>query len=228
MRYQGDPRPGFPGRPNPVERGADRTSTIDAMKKRERTSRPAPQAVESLHDLLADVTPLPQPKQARLERPRPHPVPYQRLRDEKRVLADSLSDVEPWSEGLETGEELVYLREGIPAQTLKRLRRGHWVIQDELDLHGLTVSEARALLMDFLADCKRRGLRCVRVIHGKGLRSRNREPVLKKKVANWLARRDEVLAFCQARPTEGGGGAVVVLLKGGRRKAGGGSSARVA
>jgi len=191
---------------------------VDAMKKRERTSPPLPPPTESLHELLADVTPLPEPKQARLERPRPHPVPFQRLRDEESVLADSLSDVEPWSEGLETGEELVYLREGLPAHTLKRLRRGHWVIQDELDLHGLIVSEARALLVEFLADCKRRGLRCVRVIHGKGLRSRNREPVLKKKVANWLARRDEVLAFCQARPTEGGGGAVVVLLKGGRTR----------
>ncbi len=189
------------------------------MKKRERTSRPPPQDAESLHELLADVTPLPKPKQAQLERPRPHPLPFQRLRDEESVLADSLSDAEPWSEGLETGEELVYLREGIPAHTLKRLRRGHWVIQGEVDLHGLTVSEARALLVEFLADCKRRGLRCVRVIHGKGLRSKNREPVLKKKVAIWLARRDEVLAFCQARETEGGGGAAVVLLKGESRKA---------
>jgi len=191
------------------------------MKKRERTSRPRPQDAEALHELLADVTPLPKPKQARLERPRPHPIPFQRLRDEECVLADSLSDVEPWSEGLETGEELVYLREGIPARTLKKLRRGHWVIQDELDLHGLIVSEAHALLGEFLAHCKRWGMRCVRVIHGKGLRSKNREPVLKKKVASWLARRDDVLAFCQARGTEGGGGAVVVLLKGGRVKAAG-------
>jgi DNA-nicking Smr family endonuclease len=70
------------------------------------------------------------------------------------------------------------------------------------------------LLAEFLADCLRRGLRCIRVIHGKGLRSKNREPVLKRKVANWLMQRDEILAFCQARPTEGGSGAVVVLLRG--------------
>ena len=102
---------------------------------------------------------------------------------------------------------------------MRKLRRGHWVIQDELDLHGFTVPDARELLVEFLALCARKGLRCVRIIHGKGLRSKNRQPVLKQKVANWLMRRDEILAFCQARPTEGGGGAVVVLLKGGRRKA---------
>ena len=97
----------------------------------------------------------------------------------------------------------------------RMLRRGHWVIQDEIDLHGLTAPEAHALLAAFLAASLRRGLRCVRVIHGKGLRSKNREPVLRNKVARWLMQRDEVLAYCQARRTEGGSGAVVVLLKAG-------------
>ena len=92
------------------------------------------------------------------------------------------------------------------------------MIQDELDLHGLTSIEARALLVEFLNDCRRSGARCVRVIHGKGLRSKNREPILKTKVANWLIQRDEVLAFCQARQADGGGGAVIVLLKAGSRK----------
>lgn len=182
------------------------------MIKRDRTTQPP--HTESLDELLADVTPLPKPKQAALKRPRPAPIPFQRLRDERKALADSLSDAEPWSEGWETGEELIYLRPGIAPQMLKKLRRGHWVLQEEIDLHGLTVAEARPLLAEFLAHCKRRGLRCVRIIHGKGLRSKNREPVLKKKVANWLAQRDEVLAFCQARAADGGGGAVVVLLKG--------------
>ena len=97
---------------------------------------------------------------------------------------------------------------------MRQLRRGHWVIQDELDLHGLTTAQARPLLVEFLNDCRRAGFRCVRIVHGKGLRSKNREPVLKGKVAGWLMQRDEVLAFCQARPTEGGGGAVIVLLRG--------------
>ncbi|OGA48965.1 MAG: hypothetical protein A3G24_24800 [Betaproteobacteria bacterium RIFCSPLOWO2_12_FULL_62_13] len=171
-----------------------------------------------LRALLADVTPLPRPNKAQTGRPRPRPVPTQRLRDDRAVLADSLHPLAPWDSGFETGEELIFLRKGLPSDTLRKLRRGHWVIQDELDLHGLTSLETRPLLAEFLNYCVRRGLRCVRIIHGKGLRSKNREPVLKHKVANWLMRRDEILAFCQARATEGGSGAVVVLLKGGRMK----------
>ena len=162
--------------------------------------------------LVPDVTPLPKRNRARLQGRRAEPIAVQRLLDEQAVLRDSLA-LHP--EGTyETGEELSFLRNGLPASTLRKLRRAHWVIQDELDLHGLRSPEARALLAEFLSDCLRRGLRCIRVIHGKGLRSKNREPVLKRKVANWLMQRDEILAFCQARPTEGGSGAVVVLLKG--------------
>ncbi len=169
-----------------------------------------------LRATLADVTPLAKRNKADLARPRPRPIPGQRLRDAKAVLQDSLSDHIPWETGLETGEELSFLRNGISAETLRKLRRGHWVIQDELDLHGLTTPEARTLLIEFLNRCLRLGLRYVRIIHGKGLRSKNREPVLKQKVANWLMQRDEILAFCQARNIEGGSGAVVVLLKGQR------------
>jgi DNA-nicking Smr family endonuclease len=168
---------------------------------------------ELLRASLSGVIPLPRPNRAPVARPRPQPVAAQRLRDERAALADSLNGLIPWDSGIETGEELAFLRTGLPSLTLRKLRRGHWVIQDEIDLHGLTSPEARALLAEFLACCLRRGLRCVRVIHGKGLRSRNREPVLKHKVARWLMQRDEVLAYCQARRTEGGGGAVVVLLK---------------
>ncbi len=168
---------------------------------------------------VSDVTPLPRPQKAELERPRPRPVPSQRLRDDREALKDSLSDPIPWDAGMETGEELAYTRNGIGAQTLRKLRRGHWHIQGELDLHGLRVDEARELTVDFLHQCARRGLRCVRIIHGKGLGSKNREPVLKRKVAHWLMQRDEILAFCQARRADGGSGAVVVLLKGGTRNA---------
>jgi len=166
----------------------------------------------SFHALVPDVTPLPPRKRVVLERSRPEPVPTQRLREEQSVLRDSLAD--PADAGIETGDELSFLRNGLPTSTLRKLRRAHWVIQDELDLHGCTSPQARELLVGFLNGCLRQGLRCVRVIHGKGLRSKNREPVLKRKVANWLMQRDEILAFCQARPTEGGSGAVVVLLKG--------------
>lgn len=189
------------------------------MKKHDRKHQLKTEDSELFRAAMGNVIPMPGRNKAELERPRPHPVPAQRLRDNHAVLQDSLSDHIPWDAGLENGEELVYLRNGLPAQTLRKLRRGHWITQDELDLHGLTTVEARALLIEFLGHCARHGLRCVRIIHGKGLRSKNREPVLKQKVANWLMQRDEILAFCQARRTEGGGGAVMVLLKGGKRKA---------
>ena len=126
----------------------------------------------------------------------------------------SLSDHDAWEAGYETGEELNFARDGVGRDVLRQLRRGRWVIQDELDLHGLTSAEARPLVVQFLNESRRAGLRCVRIIHGKGLGSKNGEPVLKRKMVAWLVQREEVLAFCQARVTEGGGGAVVVLLRG--------------
>jgi len=95
---------------------------------------------------------------------------------------------------------------------LSKLRRGHWALQGQLDLHGLRRDQAREALAAFLRQARRQGLRCVRIIHGKGHGSVNKEPVLKQKVRNWLAQKEEVLAFCQARPDEGGAGALVVLL----------------
>lgn len=161
---------------------------------------------------VGDARPLPDSGKTVFPSHRPYPAPRQTLHDERQALADSLSDHIPW-ELAETGEELSYLRPGMAPLTLKKLRRGHWVIQAEADLHGLTSDEARSYLIEFLKECKKSGLRCVRVIHGKGLGSRNREPVLKKKAASWLMQRDEVLAFCQARPADGGSGAAIVLLK---------------
>ncbi len=172
-----------------------------------------PDDEDVLRSALADVTPLRPANRAQLPRPRPRPIAAQRQLDERAVLRDTLSDDPAWEQGLESGEELQFLRDGLSPQHLKKLRRGHWVVQEHLDLHGLTAPEARALTAEFLANCMRRGLRCVRIVHGKGLRSPNREPVLKKKLAGWLAQRDEILAYCQAPRTDGGGGAVLVLLR---------------
>jgi len=166
-----------------------------------------------LREALKGVAPIPNPGKATLRRRPPKPIPVQRLRDDEQVLQDSLSDHIPLEVGLETGEELVFLRDGLSNMVLRKLRRGHWVTQDHLDLHGLRSEEARQLLVTVLNEALAKGLRCVRVVHGKGLRSENREPVLKRKVGNWLAQRDEVLAFVQARPEDGGSGAVIVLLK---------------
>jgi DNA-nicking Smr family endonuclease len=180
--------------------------------------RHSPAEKEALHELLHDVTPLPRANRAHAPKPPPRPFAAQRARNERAVLDESLSDTDAWEQGYEAGDELNFLRNGLPGDTLRKLRRGHWKIQHVLDLHGLIVDEARAALLEFLHECLHDGLRCVRIIHGKGLGSKNREPVLKRKVAGWLMQRDEILAFCQARRTDGGGGAVVVLLKGARRK----------
>lgn len=182
--------------------------------KRTRPALIDPEEASLFRNSVSDVTPLRRAPKVEHERQRPRPIPAQRLRDNRETLRESLSDQAPWDSGLETGDELSYARNGIGAHTLRRLRRGHWVIQAELDLHGLTVDEARGRLLEFLNHCVRRSLRCVRIIHGKGLRSKNREPVLKRKVAAWLMQRDEILAYCQARRSDGGSGAVVVLLAG--------------
>lgn len=146
--------------------------------------------------------------------PEPHPPhPAQRLRDEHEVLAASVSDEIDVDSLLETDESLSFRRAGIGPDTLRKLRRGEWSIQDQLDLHGHRIDEAREALTAFLRDAIKRGLRCVRIVHGKGLGSKDRTPVLKGKVRAWLVQRDEVIAFCQARPAEGGSGALVVLLR---------------
>ena len=186
---------------------------------------------ELLRAALADVQPLAPANRASLIRPKPHPVASQRQGaakqvpvggaakqvpvgdDEQQVLGDTLSDSPAWQQGLENGEELLFRRDGLSQQHIRKLRRGHWKVQDHLDLHGLIATEARALTAAFLAHAIRNGLRCVRIVHGKGLSSPNREPVLKKKLSGWLAQRDEVLAYCQAPQPEGGGGAVLVLLR---------------
>ena len=124
---------------------------------------------------------------------------------------DTLSD--HISVAMEAGDAWSYVRPGMPHQTLRRLRRAHWGIQHNLDLHGCTREEARQQLIAFLDHCTQRKMRCVRVIHGKGLSSKNREPVLKSRIGNWLMQRTDVLAFCQAKPEDGGGGAVLILLK---------------
>lgn len=143
----------------------------------------------------------------------PKPVAKQFIRDEKQALKDSLSDNFYPAHELESGEELLYLRTGQSPSILSKLRRGFWVVQAQIDLHGLISDEAREYVADFLSSCKKKNIRCVRIVHGKGLGSRNREPVLKHKLRNWLIQKDEVIAYAQAKPEDGGSGAVIVLLK---------------
>jgi DNA-nicking Smr family endonuclease len=182
-------------------------------------SHPAMQGPSSEADLvefreaMADVTPL-TPHGRFIHPPlRIPPLPLHLLQDERAAVTASLQDPIRWDEDAEFEADSSFIRPGLSRQTLRRLRRGEWITQAELDLHGLTKLEAKHELVTFLQECRRRGVRCLRVIHGKGLRSRNREPVLKHHVRHWLMQKDEVLAFVQARPVDGGSGAVIVLLK---------------
>lgn len=146
----------------------------------------------------------------------PPAIPKSRMRDERAALDESLSDVDPLELALEGGDEAAFLKPGMSPRVLKDLRRGRWVVQEQVDLHGMQREEARQQVAIFLAECLARELRCVRIIHGKGHGSPGRVPVLKRLVLGWLAQRREVLAYCQARTVEGGAGAVIVLLQGRR------------
>jgi DNA-nicking Smr family endonuclease len=174
-----------------------------------------------LHSAFADVKRLPPGNKARIQRERPAPIPTQRLEDERDALEMSKYGAEPaphtWEIGQELEAEQTFLRPGLGTDVLSKLRRGRWSVQGELDLHGLNSEESRDALADFLLEARSRGLRCVRVIHGKGLTSPNREPVLKGKVRKWLAHWDDVLAYCEAPRHAGGGGAVLILLRGAER-----------
>jgi DNA-nicking Smr family endonuclease len=160
------------------------------------------------------VTPLPAAKRAELRGDRPAPEPRQRQQDEQRALSEALSDEFDVDSLLETDEALSYRRVHISQEVVRKLRRGHWTLQAQIDLHGLRREEAREHLGQFIQMAARSGLRCVRVVHGKGNGSPGREPILKQRVRRWLVQKNEVLAFTQARASEGGNGALIVLLQG--------------
>jgi DNA-nicking Smr family endonuclease len=142
----------------------------------------------------------------------PPPIPVQHRRDEARVLRESLSDDFDVSTLLDADDAMSFRRPGIGTDVTRRLRAGDWTIQRQIDLHGLRSDEAREALGAFIRTACKQGLRCVRVVHGKGLGSPGRQPVLKVKAQRWLIQKKEVLAFVQARPAEGGAGALLVLL----------------
>ena len=143
---------------------------------------------------------------------RPTPRPLQQDLDDEAVMHESMSDEFDISTLLDADDQLSFRRPGIGTDVTRKLRKGEWSIQGQIDLHGLRSDEARNAMGQFIRDAKRRGWRCVRVVHGKGLGSPGKEPVLKSKVQRWLVQKKEVLAFVQAKPSDGGGGALVVLL----------------
>ena len=162
---------------------------------------------------VGPVTALRNPNLAHVRAEAPEPLPLQLWLDEERALVESISDDFDVSTLLDTDDQLSYRRQGIGVEITRRLRAGHWSIQHQLDLHGLRTDEAREALGEFIRQAHKHGLRCVRVVHGKGLGSPGKTPVLKSRVQRWLVQKNEVLAFVQARPAEGGAGALVVLLQ---------------
>jgi len=189
----------------------------EQTRKKEQAER-LRQEKQSQHDAdlfrrsIGDVAPLAPTDKSICPAPRPLPVARVHAADEPAALPQSLSDEFSLDTPLDTDEAFSFVRPGVGADVLRKLRRGHWTVQAELDLHGLRIDQARQALIAFLCDAKKRRLRCVKIIHGKGWGSFNREPVLKNKVRNWLVQKDVVIVFCQARASQGGAGALVVLL----------------
>lgn len=182
---------------------------------REREEARRPQRAAALFaQAVGPVQPLKPHGRKEHVRPRPAPWPFQREADERAALREALSDEVDVESLLETDGELSFRRPDVAPDVLKRLRRGQWSIQAEVDLHGLRRDEARERLAAFLREAMQLGLRCVRVIHGKGHGSPGKVPVLKGKVRAWLVQKSEVAAFVQARGSQGGHGALIVLLRG--------------
>lgn len=156
---------------------------------------------------------LPDPGVADIAPQRPPPHPLQHQRDEAAALRESMSDELDISSLLDTDAQLSFRRPGVGTDVTQKLRKGKWSIQRQIDLHGLRSDAAREALGSFIRESHQKGIRCVRVIHGKGLGSPGKTPVLKDKVHRWLVQKAEVVAFVQAPPLQGGAGALVVLLQ---------------
>ncbi|HSV35856.1 MAG TPA: Smr/MutS family protein [Ramlibacter sp.] len=159
------------------------------------------------------VNPIRDHQRVHLAPDQPAPIAVQQQRDEQMVLREAISDEFDAGTLLDVDDALSFRRPGIGTDVTRKLRKGEWSLQGEIDLHGLRREDAREALAAFIRDAHRRGWRCVRVVHGKGLGSPGKTPVLKGRVQSWLIQKNEVLAFVQARGDEGGAGALVVLLK---------------
>lgn len=176
-----------------------------------RRTKPDKDEVALFRESVSGVTPVKYDR-VQPQSNKPAPEATQRIADEAAVLkemAEGFFD----TEAAETGDELLYKTPGIQDKVFRKLRRGQFAIAAELDLHGFTVQQAKDCLSDFLKESVARNRRCVRIIHGKGLRSRQGRPTIKSRIGKWLQQRQEVLAYCSARQVDGGTGAIYVLLK---------------
>ena len=175
--------------------------------------KPTDDDIKAFRDAVDGARPIKHEPRIPPKRRKPAPKAHFRRRAEVEVLEDSLL-LTPEDLEVEAADELSFRRNGIQDTVMRNLRRGYYRVEDALDLHGMTQREAKSELRDFLARATAQHLRCLRIVHGKGLGSGPRGPVLKN-VANSVLRRDDsVLAFCSARRSDGGTGAIYVLLRG--------------
>ena len=183
----------------------------DLARKEAERKRKAEQ--EIFATFVGRVQPLPQKNAVKPHAKQPSPIPLQQKLDDMAVMRESLSDEWDTSSLLEVDEHLSFRRPGIGPDVVRKLRKGEWAVQAHVDLHNLRTEDARDALGQFIRESHKHGLRCVRVVHGKGLNSPGKVPVLKNKVHSWLIQKNQVLAFVQATPAHGGAGALVVLLQ---------------
>ncbi|MCW5632383.1 MAG: Smr/MutS family protein [Rubrivivax sp.] len=196
----------------------ERRRAGQARREAEATARHAEERERrAFADAVGPVRPLRERGHRTPDPPQATPEPRQRQLDEQAALREAWSDTVDVESLLLTDDGLGFRRAGVPPDVLAKLRRGHWAIQGGLDLHGLRRDEAREALASFIGGARRKGWRCLRVVHGKGLGSPGRAPVLKAKVQRWLAQSDAVIAFAQASAPQGGAGALIVLLAGAPR-----------
>ncbi|MBS0399327.1 MAG: Smr/MutS family protein [Proteobacteria bacterium] len=176
------------------------------MKERIPGRRLPEEDEQALRRAMQDVKPL---KSDSVHRPGPRRPRRRRAPEEALRTVAPL----PFDKDVQPGESLHFCRGGVQEGLMRRLRRGLIVQQAGIDLHGMTIQQAWDSLDDFIAESRARGLRCVRVVHGKGYRSGARGPVLKSAVNSWLRHNHDVIAFVSARSIDGGTGAVYVLLR---------------
>ncbi len=174
---------------------------------------PTQEEIELFRAAVKDVMPLNQPARITFDPPKPSPRPRQRELDEASVIIESLYSPLEADDLFAIAEMDSFIRNGVSRRILKDLRRGRWSIQNHTDLHGLNRNEAHEEVLRFLVESLTQRKRCVRIVHGRGYGSPGREGILKPLVKSWLVRRQEVLAFCHAPPSDGGEGALWILLK---------------
>jgi DNA-nicking Smr family endonuclease len=194
-----------------IEAQAVRAAALEAQRALEAKQHTARRNL--FQTAVGQVQRLPQNTLANLKPAPPQPIPKQQMLDEAAALQEALSDEVDVTSLLETDERLSFRRAGVGPDVTQKLRRGKWAIQRQVDLHGLRTDEARETLTTFIREAHKQGIRCVRVVTGKGLGSPGKAPVLKDKVHRWLVQKAEVVAFVQAQPAHGGAGALVVLLQ---------------